>query len=52
MIANSDKLHNFNPLEEVIIKTDASLYGVGAQVCNRDKEGNLKTVSCASATLT
>lgn len=35
----------------MIVITDASLYGVGAQLCNIGIKGQLKYVSCASATL-
>lgn len=35
----------------MILITDASPYGIGAQLCNRTETGKLKTVACISAIL-
>jgi len=51
LIANSTRNQIFNPQEEVFLITDASPYGLGIQVCNKQENGKLRTVTYASASL-
>ena len=51
MIAECKKIQIFDPTLDVVLNSDASPYGVGAQVCNRDIDGTLRTVAFASSTL-
>lgn len=48
---SNNKNHVFNPKEEVYLFTDASSYGIGLQLCNKNSSGKLKTVSWTSASL-
>lgn len=52
LIANCNKNHVFNPEEEVYLFTDASPYGFGVQLFNKDSMGIFKAVAWASASLT
>lgn len=37
--------HIFNPKEEIFISRDASPYGIGVKLCNKDSKGKFKTVA-------
>ena len=45
------KLHHFDPNLVTKVYTDASPVGLGAIMCQRDKDGNERTIQCISRTL-
>lgn len=45
-------LAHFDPNQRLILATDASNYGIGAQLMHRASNGMLKTIACASSSLT
>lgn len=47
LIFDSNKVHIFNTKLDVVLITDFSPYGVGAQLCNRTEKDKLYTVACA-----
>ena len=51
-IVNSPGLELFDPMNDVIVTTDASGYGLGAVVTQIQNDGSEVMVACASSTLT
>ena len=51
-LASDEALALYDPEKETIVSADASSYGLGAVIRQRQKSGNLKTVAYASRSMT
>ena len=52
MLASDEALALYDPEKETIVSADASSYGLGAVIRQRQKDGNLKAVAYASRSMT
>ncbi|GBN54858.1 Retrovirus-related Pol polyprotein from transposon 17.6 [Araneus ventricosus] len=52
ILSSDPVLMIFDPGKEIIVTTDASSYGLGATICQKQDHGRRLVIACASRTLT